>query len=52
MLYNKADLSFNMMLWWVILTAVTSLFFIIGLVFATRRSKGSFELVIMDKQKP
>ena len=50
MLYNKADLALNMTLWWVILTGVTALFFIMGLVFAMRRSKGSFELANNNKQ--
>ena len=44
MLYNKRDLSLNVMLWWVILTCVTSCFFIIALIFATRGAKGSFTL--------
>ena len=51
MLYNKADLSLHVMLWWVIMTAVTSMFFIIGLIFAVRKSKGSFEIVTIENQK-
>ena len=51
MLYNKAVLSLHVMLWWVIMTSVTSMFFIFGLIFAVRKSKGSSEIVTIENQK-
>ena len=44
MLYNKEDLSVGVMLWWVLVSAVTSILFFIASLFAGRAFKGSFDV--------
>lgn len=44
MLYNKDELSRGVMLWWVLVSAVTSILFFIASLFAGRGAKGSFDI--------